>query len=82
MVPKITVRHNCSDISSSMANVPEIWSKSNTYDLPTLDSFPPHVRQVEEYFTILFQLQEIFRAERECNDITHYEESSAVPHSQ
>jgi len=36
-------RHNCSDISNSMENVPEIRSKSKTYDLPTLDSFPPHV---------------------------------------
>jgi hypothetical protein len=59
-------------ISNSTENVPEIWSKSNTYDLPTLDSFPPHVRQVEEYFTTLCQLQEIFSTERECNnDIKH-----------
>jgi len=39
MVTTIVVRHNYSDVSNSMENVPEIWSKSNTYDLPKLNAF-------------------------------------------
>jgi len=45
IVPKIVVRQNCSDISNTTENVPEIWSKSNTYDLPTMDGFLSSARQ-------------------------------------